>query len=181
VLVTISGTVHFTYTRSSSFSTDTTVNVFLPVITDNPTVILTALFKIAGDDNEVSSNILGITAVDTFNFTSRPRSIIDYGRSTLNIAAISNTYPALNLSPGGSGDNKVLQVTSLTGTRPAWIDGNGYEYVTRFSMGSITTPVASRAHVADPTGGGTQDAESRTAIIAVIDRLKEVGIIVPDP
>lgn len=39
------------------------------------------------------------------------------------------------------------------------------------------TPVDQPATVADPTGGGTIDAESRTAIQAIIDRLQELGLI----
>lgn len=41
------------------------------------------------------------------------------------------------------------------------------------------TPVDRPAAVADPSGGGTQDAEARTAIIAIIDRLIELGLIAP--
>ena len=39
------------------------------------------------------------------------------------------------------------------------------------------TPVDRPATVADPTGGGTIDAEARTAINAIIDRLQELGLI----
>jgi len=39
------------------------------------------------------------------------------------------------------------------------------------------TPVDQPATVADPSGGGTVDAEARTAIEAVIDRLQELGLI----
>ena len=39
------------------------------------------------------------------------------------------------------------------------------------------TPVDQPATVADPTGGGTIDAEARTAINALIDRLQELGLI----
>ena len=39
------------------------------------------------------------------------------------------------------------------------------------------TPVDQPATVADPTGGGTIDAEARTAIQAIIDRLQELGLI----
>jgi hypothetical protein len=38
------------------------------------------------------------------------------------------------------------------------------------------TPVVQRTVVADPTGGATQDAEARTAIIAVITRLEQLGL-----
>ena len=39
------------------------------------------------------------------------------------------------------------------------------------------TPVDQPATVTDPTGGGTIDAEARTAIEAIIDRLQELGLI----
>lgn len=39
------------------------------------------------------------------------------------------------------------------------------------------TPVDQPATVADPSGGAVQDAEARTAIIAVIDRLQELGLV----
>ena len=39
------------------------------------------------------------------------------------------------------------------------------------------TPVDQPATVTDPTGGGTQDAEARTAINVIIDRLQELGLI----
>ena len=39
------------------------------------------------------------------------------------------------------------------------------------------TPVDQPATVTDPTGGGTIDAEARTAINAIIDRLQELGLI----
>lgn len=40
-----------------------------------------------------------------------------------------------------------------------------------------TTPVVQGSTITDPTGGGTQDAEARTAINALIDRLQDIGII----
>lgn len=39
------------------------------------------------------------------------------------------------------------------------------------------TPVDQPDTVTDPTGGGTQDAEARTAINAIIDRMQELGLI----
>lgn len=39
------------------------------------------------------------------------------------------------------------------------------------------TPVDQPATVSDPSGGATQDAEARTAISTVIDRLQELGLI----
>ena len=39
------------------------------------------------------------------------------------------------------------------------------------------TPIVRGAAVTDPTGGATIDAESRTAIIAINDRLQATGLI----
>lgn len=39
------------------------------------------------------------------------------------------------------------------------------------------TPVDQGATIADPAGGGTVDAQARTAINALIDRLQDIGII----
>jgi hypothetical protein len=39
------------------------------------------------------------------------------------------------------------------------------------------TAVAQQAFISDPAGGGTQDAEARTAIAAIIDRLISFGLI----
>lgn len=38
------------------------------------------------------------------------------------------------------------------------------------------TPVSRAAHIADPSGGGTQDAEARTAINAILVALENIGI-----
>ena len=40
-----------------------------------------------------------------------------------------------------------------------------------------TKPIVQGATIADPTGGGTQDAEARTAINDLIDRLQDLGLI----
>jgi hypothetical protein len=39
------------------------------------------------------------------------------------------------------------------------------------------TPVARAAHIADPSGGGTQDAEARTAINAILVVLENLGFV----
>ena len=40
-----------------------------------------------------------------------------------------------------------------------------------------TTPVVQGSAISDPSGGGTQDSEARTAINALIDRLQDIGIL----
>ena len=39
------------------------------------------------------------------------------------------------------------------------------------------SPVAQHAAITDPSGGGTVDAESRTAINTILDALQQLGII----
>ena len=40
-----------------------------------------------------------------------------------------------------------------------------------------TTPVDQPETVSDPSGGGTVDSEARNAVIAIIDRMQELGSI----
>jgi hypothetical protein len=68
--------------------------------------------------------------------------------------------------PGGSN----IQLATATGTKI----GTGTNQLLGFYN---ATPVDQPATVADPAGGGTQDAEARTAIVAIIDRLQELGLI----
>lgn len=49
------------------------------------------------------------------------------------------------------------------------------EAVSEFGLGG-TTPATQAAHIADPTGGGTVDAQSRTAIAAILDVLDRFGL-----
>lgn len=45
------------------------------------------------------------------------------------------------------------------------------------SGGTITAAGTQAAHIADPTGGATTDAEARTAIAAILNALEGVGIV----
>lgn len=40
-----------------------------------------------------------------------------------------------------------------------------------------TAPVSQRAHIANPSGGGTQDAEARTAINSILTALETLGLV----
>ena len=72
-----------------------------------------------------------------------------------------------NLTFGG-GKNIVLSAS--TGTKIGTSTGQLIGFYN-------ATPVDQPATVADPAGGATVDAESRTAINALIDRLQELGLI----
>lgn len=43
-------------------------------------------------------------------------------------------------------------------------------------LGVGVTPVATQAHVADPTGGATTDAEARAAIVSILNVLEAFGL-----
>jgi len=43
--------------------------------------------------------------------------------------------------------------------------------------GKITNDGTQAAHIADPTGGSTTDAEARAAIAAILNALEGVGIL----
>ena len=79
----------------------------------------------------------------------------------------------LSIEPSGSNIN-IIDKNLLLGTT------DGTQIGTAASQKLAlwgATPVVQPATVADPTGGGTIDAEARTAIIAIIDRLQEAGVI----
>lgn len=64
-----------------------------------------------------------------------------------------------------------------TGQRYATAYADDYEATTSYSVGGTQVVGAQGATVADPTGGATIDAEARTAINALIDRLQAHGLI----
>lgn len=59
-------------------------------------------------------------------------------------------------------------------TEVARFDANGLQLARSVGMFGVTPP-AQHAKIADPAGGGTVDAESRTAIAAIIDVLEGLG------
>lgn len=48
---------------------------------------------------------------------------------------------------------------------------------TKLSVGTVTTPVTTKAAITAPAGGATVDAEARTAINAVITVLEQFGLV----
>ncbi len=96
---------------------------------------------------------------------------------------------------GGGDDGAAISVV-VGGTTKASIDFDGsltlddganlvLDTTTGSKIGTATTqklgfynatPVTQRTHVADPSGGATQDAEARTAIAAINLRLEQLGL-----
>lgn len=68
----------------------------------------------------------------------------------------------------GDGDNIILDVT--TGTKIGTATNQKLAFFN-------TTPVVQQATISDPSGGGVQDAEARSAINDIIDALQAFGFI----
>jgi hypothetical protein len=97
--------------------------------------------------------------------------VISDGGVTKKISVSNLVSAALNLSGNKTvfdGVNLVLGTTTGTKVGTATTQKLGFYNA---------TPVVRPATVADPAGGATQDAEARTAINAIIDRLQELGLI----
>jgi hypothetical protein len=108
------------------------------------------------------------------------------------LAATPDATDELVIADGGvtkkiSVSNLTAATLGLAGTK-AVLDGVNLSFgtTTGTKLGTATTqkigfynvtPVDQPATVTDPTGGVTQDAEARTAINAIIDRLQELGLI----
>jgi hypothetical protein len=108
------------------------------------------------------------------------------------LAATPDATDELVIADGGvtkkiSVSNLVSAALNLSGNKTVF-DGVNLSFgtTTGTKLGTATTqkigfynvtPVDQPATVTDPTGGVTQDAEARTAINAIIDRLQELGLI----
>ena len=46
----------------------------------------------------------------------------------------------------------------------------------KLSVGTVSTPVTTQTHIADPSGGATTDTQARTAINAILDVLEAYGL-----
>jgi len=118
--------------------------------------------------------------------TSYPRrrlDILDTSAAQIRLTHTDNSiYTDIKTDSNGdltitpSGDEiilpagKNLTFATATGTK---IGTAANQLLSFYGAEAVDQP----ATVSDPTGGGTVDAEARTAIIAVIDRLQELGLI----
>lgn len=108
------------------------------------------------------------------------------------LAATPEATDELVISDGGvtkkiTVSNLMDAALNLTGTKTVFDGANlAFGTTTGTKLGTDpsqkigffnATPVDRPLTVADPTGGVTQDAEARTAINAIIDRLQELGLI----
>lgn len=94
--------------------------------------------------------------------------------SVYNTHTSATSYERLSL--GWSGN--VCTIETQAGSGGGTLRGLKIGSATTSLIGFFgVTPVDQPATVADPTGGGTIDAEARTAIGLIIDRLQELGLI----
>jgi hypothetical protein len=97
--------------------------------------------------------------------------VISDGGVTKKISVSNLVSAALNLSGNKTVfDGVNLVLGTATGTK---IGTDPLQKIGFFNATPVDRPVT----VADPAGGATQDAEARTAINAIIDRLQELGLI----
>lgn len=172
---TVGGSTYTTAVKSSSYSApDTTVRVMAPLVGGALTDVLTAKITNTGTGNKV---YYGSQSSQSINVSYENRSYHHEARltSTLYMTPISSAIPAVVLGPASSANDRVFQAQDFDSVT-AHLNAAGHQYVTRFSVGDVTTPVATQAHVADPSGGGTQDAEARAAINEILDTLEAFGL-----
>jgi hypothetical protein len=179
IYVTVSGTEYECTVYSSSFSTDTTVRVVEGFITGNPSAVKVQLVKKAsGAECEFFWPNDDVAGVSDAQFSSVVRLLQILARSSVTISSFDANRPAIRLRPGSSSTDVVLDVADLSGVLGLTITGNGYLNAKRFGLN--ITPAAIQSAITAPTGGGTQDAEARTAINSIITALETFGFVTPN-
>lgn len=179
VAVTISGTIHALTCIASTFSDGlTTVFVNSPVITGNPTAVVTPRVT---DTSTTYFNKYHWPNAPIPGFASMQVDVETgvrkvYNRSQMYISGAGVDYPALTLRAVAGDAEHIVRIVNTSGAESAYTTGAGYSNVTRFAVGSGKTPSQPRNHVADPTGGTTTDAEARTAINAILATLEAFGL-----
>lgn len=156
--------------------------------------------------NQGDVNVVRSSAGDVIFTTSNSSSASASGAKIIINAATNGSSSLLFQRAGSSTRWSIIQTNSsdqlafdLLGTTAAHFDSNRdfnlasgtdiiLSTVTGTKIGTSTsqllgfwnaTPVDQPAHIADPSGGGTQDAEARTAIGAILDLLEETGLMAP--
>ena len=109
-------------------------------------------FSVDADGNAIIAGTLEVTGAQTL--TGAPT-----------VAGMLTANGGITM---GDGDNIVLNTTTGTKIGTAASQKLGFYNA---------TPVVQRTLIADPSGGATQDAEARTAIVAIIDALVATGLM----
>jgi hypothetical protein len=176
IKVTVGGTDYFVTVRSSSFgSSTTTVTVNNPLITSSPTAVVTPRISNLGVGTAIRIDRADDPTLTTaMTVTQLANRIIALERSMVVLQAMDADHPALTLVRGSNDSNRVIRAMASTG-ETAYLQANGNLRVSGFGLSA--TPAAQQATISDPSGGATQDAEARTAINTIIDRLQAFGLI----
>ena len=118
--------------------------------------------KIGGTGNDIDFQYYG---------TGSLSAIIDCGAATFTLVGIATTTNGLITANGGitMGDAKNIAVNTTTGTKIGTATSQKIGFWN-------STPVIQQAHIADPTGGATVDAEARTAIDSINALCATLGI-----
>lgn len=104
------------------------------------------------------------------------------------VAVDTDSVGNVGIGTSAFGTNAVKVLSIGSGTAPTtspsdaaqiWVEdqapGNACIHI-RTENGSILK-LHKESHISDPSGGGTQDAEARTAIAAIIDALEAMGLL----
>lgn len=173
--VTVSGTAYIVPIVGASFSTDTSVIVGSPVITDDPTAVVTPRIKNSGTLNSLKVANLPIPSISAMKGMSQQDMLLFLSRCAMYITARGGDYPALTLGPGGSSNDYALRVTDFDDVR-AYIRSNGALQCQNFGMAGAT-PAGKQSAITAPTGGSTIDTESRAAVNSIITVLETFGLV----
>jgi len=142
---------------------------------------------VAGADNtyDIGSNSLMCRTVNTKEFwswnTSSEKGGITWSSNIMRVGTVAARALALVTSD-------TARIIIPSGGYIQIVDGNSLEFgtTTGTQLGTTSsqklsfwgaTPVDRPTFIADPAGGGTVDAEARTAIAAILDLLIEVGLM----
>lgn len=175
VQLTVSGTTYNAICRVSSFVASTSVTLFHPLVTNTPSTIRTPRINNVG-----SGNIIRLDRAEdpqeSFDVTyeAKDRQSLTLTRSMVQLQSLNAEHPALTLARGEANTDRVLRTMDSTG-ETSYILANGTQRVSAFGLS--VTPVGTQSTIADPAGGATVDAEARTAINTIIDRLQAFGLI----
>lgn len=160
--VTFSGTlIGTTQVRGNTFTTDVAGTATEPYTTISDTTI-----SVYGD----ATNFIEISC-------GASSSIIDFEGATgqCKIVCPDNLTDALSFAIAAG--NNLITLRSTNSDETVFICPAASQQLAFFDAAGA----AQQAHVADPSGGATQDAEARTAIVAIIDALKAYGLLAVDP
>ena len=126
----------------------------------------------------LASGNLTVSNTNDFTVTANSTSTLMGGAATIQLNGVRLSFLTGGTERFGISGGGDLFLAGGTDLSLSTITGTQIGTATNQLLGFYgATPVDRPATVADPTGGGTIDAEARTAINEIIDRLQELGLI----